>query len=191
MPLLLASTSRYRKELLDRLGLDFNVAAPLCDEEALKDPRFTPQALAEHLALAKAQSLVAAHPGTVIIGADQVCEHHGEILGKPGSHAAACAQLGRLAGGTHRLVTALAVVHEHTVLRHTEVAILHMRPLDAAMISRYVTRDQPLDCAGAYKLERGGISLFSAIETADHSAITGLPLIALVRMLTSLGQILP
>jgi len=191
MALILGSTSPYRRELLERLGLVFRVAAPLCDEEALKDPSLTPQALAEHLALAKAQSLAGAHPGDVIIGADQVCEHHGAILGKPGSRAAACAQLARLSGATHRLVTALAVVQDAVVLRHTEIAVLHMRSLDTAMISRYVERDQPFDCAGSYKLERGGIALFHAIETADHSAITGLPLLALVRFLTSLGLTLP
>jgi septum formation protein len=190
-PLILASTSRYRRELLERLHQPFTCAAPRCDEDALKDPRLSPQALAEHLALQKARSLSAAFPHAVIIGGDQVCEHQGAVLGKPGSVMAACQQLSALAGGTHQLITALVVLHGEQVHRHTDCARLHMRALSAAQIQRYVEQDQPLDCAGAYKLERGGIALFHAIDCADHSAITGMPLLALVRILASLGYELP
>jgi septum formation protein len=190
-PLILASTSRYRRELLERLGVPFTCVAPRCDEEALKDPALAPQALAEHLALAKAESLRAESPQAVIIGGDQVCEHDGELLGKPGTVDGACRQLARLSGSRHRLITALVVLQGREVHRHTAIAELHMRTLDAQQIRRYVERDQPLDCAGAYKLERGGIALFGAITSDDHSAITGMPLLALVRILSRLGYQLP
>jgi septum formation protein len=190
-PLILASTSRYRQALLDRLGLPYAAVPPACDEEALKDPALTPQALAERLAEAKARSLQAAHPAAVIIGSDQVCARAGEILHKPGTAERAVAQLLRLQGGSHRLITALVVVHGPRIWRHTDVTTLTMRPLDRPALERYVAADQPLDCSGAYKLEQRGIGLFSAIESADSSAIVGLPLLALTRILAEAGYAIP
>jgi septum formation protein len=193
--LILGSTSRYRKQLLERLGLPFQVMAPTCDEDALKDPRLTPQALAEDLAEAKAASLSRTHPHAVLIGSDQVAAYHDEhgwhILGKPGTPEKAVAQLSRLAGRSHVLITAMAVHHGTTKLHHTDITTLTMRALDHAALARYVAADNPIDCAGAYKLEARGISLFSAIESADHSAITGLPMIALTGMLNALGYACP
>jgi septum formation protein len=185
--LILASTSRYRRELLERLGLPFRALAPACDEEALKDPALLPRALAEHLALAKASSLRVQHPDAVIVGSDQLAELDGAILGKPGTAEAAQRQLAAMSGREHRLITAMVVVHGPRRWEHTEIATLHMRSLDAPAIARYVARDQPLDCAGSYKLERGGIALFERIDCADHSAITGLPLLALARILAGMG----
>jgi septum formation protein len=193
--LVLASTSRYRRALLARLGLPFRALAPACDEEALKDPALAPQQLAEHLALAKARSLQAALPRATIIGSDQLAavEVDGTwtILGKPGTRERAIDQLALLAGRTHLLVTAMAVIHHGGLQRHTDLTRLTMRALDRAALGRYVDADQPLDCAGAYKLEERGIALFSRIDSADHTAITGLPLIALTAILAGLGYPLP
>jgi septum formation protein len=190
--LVLASTSRYRAALLGRLGVPFRGVAPDCDEDAYKARGLTPEALAETLALAKAESLRGSlEPSATIIGSDQVAAIDGEILGKPGSPEAAAAQLARLAGRTHRLVTAVAVLQGERVLRHTDVTRLTMRPLTEAQIARYVAADQPLDCAGSYKLEERGVALFSSVESADHTAIVGLPLIALTGMLIALGYEIP
>jgi septum formation protein len=195
LDLLLASTSRYRRQLLERLGVPFRALAPACDEEALKRPELAPQALAEELALAKARSLEAAHPAATIIGSDQVAavERAGgwTILGKPGSAERAVDQLVQLSGRTHLLITAMAVLHRGRAIRHTDITSLAMRPLERAQLARYVAADQPLDCAGAYKLEARGVTLFSRIESADHSAITGLPLIALTAILAELGYAIP
>jgi septum formation protein len=192
--LVLASTSRYRRELLARLGLPFRALAPLCDEEALKDPGLAPEAQAMLLARAKAESLRAAEPDAVIIGSDQICALEGESLSKPGTAARAEEQLARLAGKTHRLVTAVAVVDPGAgvrVIEHLDVTRLTMRPLTREQIARYVAADAPLDCAGSYKLEARGIALFSHIESADHTATTGLPLIALATILAALGFPVP
>ena len=190
-PLILASTSRYRRALLDRLGLAYTAVPPACDEEALKDPALPPQALADKLAEAKARSLQATVPEAVIIGSDQICARDGEILHKPGTAERAVAQLLRLQGGGHQLITALVVVHGTRIWRHTDVTTLTMRPLDRAALERYVAADQPLDCSGAYKLEQRGIGLFSVIESADSSAIVGLPLLALTRILGEAGYQIP
>ena len=189
--LVLASTSRYRGELLARLGVPFLAAAPDCDEDAYKAKGLAPQELAETLALAKAESLRAAYPDAAILGGDQLAAIDGEILGKPGSEAAARAQLARLAGRTHTLFTAVALIAGERVLRHTDVTHLTMRPLSAEQFARYVAADDPVDCAGSYKLEQLGIALFARIESADHTAIVGLPLLAITAMLGDLGIVIP
>jgi len=189
--LILASTSRYRQELLGRLGVPFRALPPDCDEDAYKARGYSPRGLAEVLAVAKAESLRAAHPDAVILGSDQVPTIDGEVLGKPGSREGAVEQLCRLAGRTHLLITAMAIVHPGGVLRHTDVARLTMRPLTREQIERYVAADEPVDCAGAYRLEQRGIALFSSVDAADHTAIIGLPLIALAGMLAGLGYPLP
>jgi septum formation protein len=190
-PIILASTSRYRRELLERLGVPFTSIAPACDEEALKDRRLPPQALAEMLAEAKARSISQAHPGAIVIGGDQLLEIDGAILGKPRTMEAAAAQLTRLSGREHTLITAIAVIHRGLTHRHTEIARMHLRALGSDAIARYLARDRPLDCAGSYQLERGGIVLMDRIECADHSAITGLPLIMVTRILATCGVDLP
>ena len=193
--LILASTSRYRRQLLERLGLPFRAVAPACDEDALKDPRLSPQKLAEFLAEAKAASIAEQDPAAVVIGSDQLAavEINGvwTILGKPGSAARAIDQLALLSGRTHLLITAMVVARGAERWRHTDLTRLTMRQLDRAALTRYVDADQPLDCAGAYKLECRGISLFSAIDSADASAITGLPLLALSHILAGLGYDVP
>jgi septum formation protein len=191
--LILASTSPYRRQLLERLGVPFTAMAPCCDEDALKAAHGSdsPLELAEYLALAKADSLRAQYPGAAIIGSDQLASIGGDILGKPGTADAAVAQLQRLSGQTHELITAMVVLHAGDILRHTDVTRLTMRPLTRAQLERYVAADRPLDCAGAYKLEKLGIALFTSIESDDHSAIVGLPLLALTRMLSGIGYEIP
>jgi septum formation protein len=189
--LVLASTSVYRRTLLERLGVPFRWRAPLFDEDSLKHRETDPHTLAETLAHAKAMSLVDVEANAVIIGCDQVVAFRDQVFGKPGSVERAIAQLTAMAGQTHQLITALAVIHGDIAFRHTDVTTLKMRPLARAAIERYVAADQPLDCAGAYKLECQGIALFERIDSADHSAITGLPLLALVRILAQLGYKIP
>lgn len=190
--LVLASTSRYRKELLERLRLPFACAAPGVDEDAVKaDAALAPHRVAEILAERKAQAVAARHPGAVVIGSDQLAHLDGEVLGKPGTAERACAQLARLSGRTHELVTAVCVVHPGGVERVTDLARLRMRALPADAIARYVAADHPLDCAGAYKLERLGIALFEEVACGDHTAITGLPLVWTAGVLARLGFQVP
>ncbi|MFW5698656.1 MAG: Maf family protein [Planctomycetota bacterium] len=190
-PLILASTSPYRRALLERLGLGFTAVAPTCDEEALKTRWPQPRELAEGLAFEKARCIADAHPEATVIGSDQVACCDDRVLGKPGDRQRASEQLAALAGRSHRLITAVSVIADGQVLSHTDITVLHMRALDPATIARYVAADDPVDCAGAYKLEQRGIALFERIESADHSAITGLPLIALCGILRQLGYIVP
>ena len=194
--LILASTSRYRRELLDRLGLPYQAIPPTCDEDALKrafplGSDDAPRRLAEHLAAAKADSIACTHPGAVVIGSDQLAEMDGEILGKPGNLEGAATMLRRLSGRSHRLITAVCLATPAGPIAWTDIAVLTMRHLDDAAIHRIISADQPVDCAGAYKLERRGISLFSVIAAADHSAITGLPLLRLTSELAALGYTVP
>ena len=127
----------------------------------------------------------------VIIGCDQLVWFQGRIFGKPGSVVRAIDQFSAMAGHTHELVTALVVLHGERVFRHTDVTTLRMRNLSGAAIERYVAADQPLDCAGSYKLESRGIALFDRIQTDDHTAVTGLPLVALVTILRDLEYEIP
>lgn len=189
--LILASTSPYRRQALERLGLQFTACPPDVDEEALKDPDMDGETLAKHLAHAKAKSIAQRFPSATVIGSDQLADHHGRILGKPGSTAAACAQLQSLSNSSHRLITAIEVISPQQTLSHCDITTLTMRTLNAEAIQRYVEHDTPLDCAGAYRIEGAGISLFSRIVSEDHSAITGMPLIALVSMLIQLGHTIP
>lgn len=191
--LVLASTSAYRRGLLERLGIPFRCRAPLCDEAALQreSAGLEPRRLAERLALAKASSLVQEEPGSAIIGGDQLVSFSGRVFGKPGTADRAIEQLTSMAGRTHELITALVVIRGSDVFRHTDVTRLRMRPLPRDAIERYVAADEPIDCAGSYKLESRGIVLFDRIESDDHSAITGMPLIALVTILRELGFAIP
>jgi septum formation protein len=193
MDLVLASTSPYRRALLERLGIPFRCRPPLVIEEAIKSqsPGLDPRSLAERLARAKASSLIDLEPDATLIGSDQLVALDGRILGKPGSIASAEAQLADLAGRTHELITALVVWQHGDIISHIDSAKLTMRPLTTAEIARYVAADHPIDCAGSYKLEARGISLFERIDSADQSAITGLPLIALTTILRGLGYPIP
>lgn len=189
--LVLGSTSRYRRELLQRLGLPFTVAAPDADETPL--PGETPRALALRLALAKAHAVAAQHPDAVIIGSDQVADLHGQPLGKPGTHERASAQLQRMSGETVVFQTAVAVVCAATGFEQVDLAPVEVRfrTLTGDEIERYLRIEQPYDCAGSAKSEGLGISLLDAIHSDDPTALVGLPLIRTCRMLRAAGLTLP
>ena len=191
--LILASTSVYRRAQLERLAVPFRCRAPLCDESAIQRTfaDTEPRLLAEKLALAKASSLSGEEPETTIIGCDQLVSFNGRIFGKPGTADRAIAQLVAMSGKTHELITALVVIRGDETYRHTDITYLSMRPLSRDAIERYVLLDRPMDCAGSYKLESRGIVLFDRIESDDQSAITGLPLLALVTILRKLGFAIP
>jgi septum formation protein len=193
MNLILASTSPYRRALVERLGLPFRSVAPLVDEDALKQTLggLEPRELAERLALAKARSIAEVEPEATIIGGDQLVSFDGQILGKPGTVKNAVSQLLAMSGRTHELITALVVIHNGTVYAQTDVTRMTLRPLTQEQTFRYVEADLPLDCSGSYKLEARGITLFERIESADHSAIVGIPLIALTTILGNIGYPVP
>lgn len=186
-PLILASTSRYRRELLNRLHLPFDVQPPEVDETAL--PGETPRELAERLALEKARAVAARFPEAVVIGSDQVADLAGQALGKPGDHARATAQLRKMRGQTLIFQTAVAVVCQATGFVERDLAPVQVvfRDLSDAAIERYLQAEQPYDCAGSAKSEGLGIALLSAIDSDDPTALVGLPLIRTCRMLRSAG----
>ncbi len=186
-PLILGSTSRYRRELLSRLHIPFEVHAPGVDEAALPFER--PRALAERLALAKAHAVAQRFPEAVVIGSDQVAELAGESLGKPGDHARATAQLRRMRGQTLVFHTAVAVVCHASGFAQQDLAPVRVvvRNLSDAEIDHYLRTEQPYDCAGSAKSEGLGIALLDAIESDDPTALVGLPLIRTCRMLRAAG----
>jgi septum formation protein len=186
MKIILASSSPYRRQQLESLGLKFDALRPEFDEEAHKDLGLSPTDLAHKLAYAKGQCLFPRHTGDLVISGDQLVDFKGEVLGKPGNKEVAVEQLLRLSGNTHYLVSALCVFYGDQVLHHTDITRLTMRDLSQEQIVRYVDYEKPFDCAGSYKLERSGISLFSSIESKDQSAIMGIPLIALTDFLLQL-----
>jgi len=187
----LGSTSRYRRELLQRLNLPFNVTAPEVDETPL--PGEAPRTLALRLALAKARAVAAMHPDAVVIGSDQVADLAGHALGKPGTHERAVAQLRLMSGQTVVFQTALAVVCQATGFEQVDLAPVEVRfrTLSDNEIERYLLAEQPYDCAGSAKSEGLGISLLDAIVSDDPTALVGLPLIRTCRMLRAAGLTLP
>jgi septum formation protein len=185
--LVLGSTSRYRRELLTRLAVPFEVAAPDVDETPL--PGETPLALAQRLALAKAHAVAAKFPHAVVIGSDQVADLHGQPLGKPGTHERAVAQLRSMRGQTVIFQTALAVVCLETGFVHQDVAQVSVlfRNLTDGEIENYLRAEQPYDCAGSAKSEGLGIALLERIDNDDPTALIGLPLIRTARMIRAAG----
>ena len=190
-PLILGSTSRYRRELLQRLHLPFEVVAPDVDETPL--PGEAPSALALRLALAKAHAVALQLPNAVVIGSDQVADLAGEPLGKPGTHERAVAQLQRMRGQTVVFQTALAVVCLATGFAQQDLAPVRVRfrDLSDAEIDRYLRIEQPYDCAGSAKSEGLGIALLDAIDSDDPTALVGLPLIRTCRLLRAAGVAVP
>lgn len=190
-PLVLGSTSRYRRELLERLNLPFEVAAPDVDETPL--PGETPRDLALRLAMAKARAVAQQHPGAVVIGSDQVADLAGEPLGKPGRHERAVQQLRQMRGQTVVFQTAVAVVCAATGFEQVDLAPVEVRfrALSDEEIERYLRAEQPYDCAGSAKSEGLGIALLDAIHSDDPTALIGLPLIRTCRMLRAAGLVLP
>ena len=186
-PLILGSTSRYRRELLERLKLPFEVHAPQVDET----PRAgePPENLARRLALAKARAVAARYPQAVVIGSDQVADLEGEPLGKPGTHERAVEQLRRMRGRTVIFQTALSVVCLARGFEMSDLAAVKVRfrALSDAEIDTYLRREEPYDCAGSAKSEGLGIALLESIENDDPTALVGLPLIRTARMLRAAG----
>ena len=189
--LILASTSPYRRAQLEQLKVPFEAIAPLVDEEASKSLGLSPRELAAKLAVQKAEAVAREHRDAIVIGGDQLVSFQGEILGKPVTRDKAVEQLVCLSGHRHDLITAVAVCHRGTVETHVDETRLWMRAIDRAAAERYVLADEPLDCAGAYKIESLGIALFERIESQDHTAITGLPLLAIAKFLNERGIAVP
>ena len=185
--LILGSTSRYRRELLQRLRVPFDVVSPDVDETPL--PGETPQALATRLALAKAKAVAALYPNAVVIGSDQVADLNGEPLGKPGTHERAVVQLQRMRGQTVIFQTAVSVVCQASSFEQTELAQIKVRfrDLSDAEIEAYLRAEEPYDCAGSAKSEGLGIALLDAIDNDDPTALIGLPMIRTARLLRVAG----
>jgi septum formation protein len=185
--LVLASTSRYRKELLGRLGLHFETVSPNVEETPLE--RESPAETALRLATLKARSAQPGFPDALIIGSDQVAAAAGRRLDKPGDHANAVKQLTALSGRSAEFHTAIALLDARSGALQSRVVPcrVQFRALELARIERYLEREQPFDCAGSAKAEGLGISLIERIETDDPTALIGLPLIALCEMLERAG----
>jgi len=183
--LILASTSRYRRELLSRLGLPFETRSPDAPELAIEGE--APAAMAARLALAKARGIDATH--AVVIGSDQVASLDGQLLRKPGDHVTAVRQLEACQGRTVTFDTAVALIDTRTgaTLQHVDRTEVRFATLETAALDRYVQREQPLDCAGSFKSEGLGVALFERIDSSDPTALIGLPLIWVARALRELG----
>lgn len=189
-PLILGSTSIYRRELLERLRLPFTCARPDVDETP--QPGEDPKALAARLAMAKAEDVAARNRGAWVIGSDQVAALDGSPLGKPGDRATSIAQLSAMSGRCVIFHTALALARDgQPALQAMDRTEVVFRTLTDAEIARYVDAEQPFDCAGSFKCEGLGISLFEAIRNEDPTALIGLPLIATARLLRAAGYALP
>ncbi|PKV12763.1 Maf family protein [Xanthomonas prunicola] len=187
--LILASTSAYRRELLSRLQLEFDTARPEVDEQA--QPGETPGALASRLAAEKATAVAARCPEAWVIGSDQVADLGGQALGKPGTREQARTQLTAMSGQTMRFHTAVSLIGPERQLHALDLTEVQLRALTATEIERYLDAEPALDCAGSFKCEGLGISLFDAIHSDDPTALVGLPLITLARLLRQAGFQLP
>jgi septum formation protein len=185
--LILASTSRYRRELLERLRLPFDVIAPEVDETPLTGEQ--PATLARRLAREKAAAVAASHPGAVVIGSDQVADLDGTPLGKPGTHERAFEQLRAMSGRAVQFHTAVAVrcVARAVDIHELATVTVHVRDLTDAQITRYLELEQPFDCAGSAKAEALGIVLLSRIDSDDPTALIGLPLMRTLALLREAG----
>ena len=191
-PLSLVSTSRYRRELVERLNLPFTTVSPDVDETPL--PGEAAGALALRLALAKAHAVAALHPEAIVIGSDQVSDLHGQPMGKPGTHERAVEMLRAMRGQTVMFHTAVAVVCQATGFAQSDVAVIRTvfrSDLSDDAIERYLRAEQPYDCAGSAKSEGLGISLLDAIHSDDPTALIGLPMIRTCRMVRAAGITLP
>jgi septum formation protein len=189
--IILASSSPYRKQLLERLQLHFSVESPDVDEQHLDHE--TPYHLVLRLAQTKAQIVAARHSAAIVIGSDQVAELEGDILGKPGNHENATRQLRQASGKWVNFHTGLCVIDSHTqqyFCEHIPFRVL-FKTLSNTQIERYLRAEQPYNAAGSFKSEGLGISLFEKLEGDDPTALIGLPLIALVNMLNRLGLTIP
>ncbi|MBV9344788.1 MAG: septum formation protein Maf [Gammaproteobacteria bacterium] len=187
---ILASTSPYRRELLARLGVAFEVLAPEVEESPR--PQELPVDRALRLAVAKAQAVAQRHPSALVLGSDQVAAAGSEVLDKPGDADRACAQLATLSGARARFHTACALLGPGGIrLTHVDTTTVHFRTLRAEEIERYVTQDRPFDCAGGFKVEALGVALLESVESEDPTALVGLPLIWVAQALRQAGCAVP
>lgn len=183
--LILASSSPYRRRLLDRLGLLFSTATPAVDERPAAGE--TAQQLVKRLSTAKAGAIALIYPHSIIIGSDQTADLNGQLLGKPGTTANAREQLAQCSGQAVTFHTGLHVISPNsTDFRSVETRV-RFRKLSSEQIAQYVKSEQPLNCAGSFKIERRGIALFEEVTSSDPSALIGLPLIALTDILLKIG----
>jgi septum formation protein len=189
--LILASTSVYRRALLERLGLRFEAVAPQVDETAR--PAEMPRNLVTRLARQKAQAVAAGNPEAWVIGSDQIAVRGSEILGKPGTKSLCIAQLLASSGQAVEFLTAVAIVRarDRSLHEFLDTTRVQFRLLSEAAVSRYVERESPLDCAGGFKSEGLGITLFESIDSRDPTALVGLPLITLSQILREVGFVIP
>lgn len=194
MKIILASSSIYRKQLLDKMGLFYECAKPPLDEDLLKNEliqkKYTAVKIAETLSQAKGQSVLAQHTETsdlLIISSDQLVCFENRILGKPGTFEKAKEQLLLLNNKNHQLITAVSLNLNGRIIHKNHITNLKMKKLGTEEISNYILKDQPLDCAGSYKIEQSGIVLFDSIECDDFTAIQGLPTIWLSNQLKEIG----
>lgn len=189
LPLVLASTSRYRAELLQRLGLPFECVAPQVDEVHL--PGESPADMARRLAHAKAAAVARQWPGHWVIGSDQAAELNGRAVGKPGTVSAAQEQLTAMSGETVCFHTSVCLINGQETFHASDLTEVRFRSLQTGEIERYIAAEMPLDCAGSFKCEGLGITLFEAIHSRDPTALIGLPLILLSKLLRQAGYLLP
>lgn len=192
MEIILASSSKYRKELLTKLGIKFKAISPDINEDIIKESKdidFSQKAV--KLATEKANAIYKNHPDSLVIGSDQICHNDNEIFSKSGSIDRSFEILTSLNGKTHYLTTAYCIKTANETITHTNITTLKMRKLSDLQIKNYLNLDKPIDCAGSYKLEQNGISLFESVQTDDYTAIIGLPIIQLGNDLSQLGISIP
>lgn len=183
--LILASSSPYRKQLLARLGIPFKTISPTVDE--LPAPGETAHQLVKRLSVAKAKTVASAYPHSVVIGSDQTADLNGQLLGKPGTVESACHQLAQCSGQFVIFHTGLSLVSPGSQEYRRVETRIKFRKLSGQQISQYVKFEQPLNCAGSFKVESRGIILFEEVASSDPTALIGLPLITLTNMLLSIG----
>lgn len=188
---ILASTSSYRKQQLERLNISFSTMTPNVDEEPLKSEKLDHVQLSRKLSLLKARAIGDSNSDTTVIGGDQVASFNGEILSKPKTKEKAFEQLKLLSGNQHQLITSLAIMSEGKEYIHTCIAEMNMRKLPDEQIKRYIEVDEPLQSCGSYRLEALGISLFEKIDCDDFSSIVGIPLMWTASTLSKLGIPVP
>ena len=189
--ILLASSSPYRRGLLDRFLVEFEAVSPDIDESNVGG--LEPAELARHLARAKAEAVSAASRNALIIGADQLAVLDGHVLGKPGSHQKAVEQLLAASGKSVKFLTAVCMLDPVTRKRyeHTDETTVHFREFDRRLAEAYLRLDEPYDCAGSFKLEGAAFLLFESVKTDDPTALIGLPMIWISDRLLELGYLLP
>tara|TARA_R110002072_G_scaffold64203_2_gene159370 strand:- start:214885 stop:215475 length:591 start_codon:yes stop_codon:yes gene_type:complete len=188
MGIVLASQSPYRKQLLKQLAVDFETCASHIDEDSFKNKISNALELTQVLAFEKAKKVSLERPDDLVIGSDQAIIFKGEILGKPKTAENACKQLELLQGASHKLISAVCLLGPNGIKREFyHETTLTMRELSPAQIFNYVEKDQPLECAGSYMIEKLGITLFESINSTDSTSIIGLPLIQLTTHLKELG----